>query len=176
MLSVWTEAHQNFANCFARFVVCGMVRVRDVPPRNRRHIALRYPRWRNGRRTSLRGWRGQPHAGSSPVLGILDEAVSGFGDGLFLFGARREGFDFRSGRRSGRDFPGVGTGFRVWTRMVWLPVAARPEHQVVGPPMVFAFSVVGRQGSLACLPRSGASMARSIIPTLLAATGIMRTH
>lgn len=29
------------------------------------------PRWRNGRRTSLRSWREQSHGGSSPLLGTI---------------------------------------------------------------------------------------------------------
>ena len=30
------------------------------------------PKWRNGRRTSLKNWRGQPREGSTPSFGIQD--------------------------------------------------------------------------------------------------------
>jgi hypothetical protein len=74
-----------------------------------------------------------------------------------------------------RGFPAAGAFFGGWSRKVWLPVAARPDHQVVGPPLFFGeFHEAGGLGGcravcrLACLPRNGASMARPVFSSLLA--------
>ena len=75
-----------------------------------------------------------------------------------------------------RGFPAAGAFFGGWSRKVWLPVAARPDHEVVGPPPFFGeFQEAGGLGDcravwrLACLPRNGASMARPVFPSRLTA-------